>query len=331
MIRLFEGIRLVGGAGPFEGRVELNINGQWGTICDTDFDLADAEVLCRMAGYSRALQRFYRAYFGEGTGQVFLDHLRCRGNEQHLDSCPSSGKPGKFTTEGIRHVGGAGPFEGRVELNINGQWGTICDTDFDLADAEVLCPMAGYSSIRFVDGPGPFEGRVEININGQWGTICDKQFGLADAEVLCRMAGYSRALQAFVGGSYGEGTGPVFFQNLGCKGNEKHLDSCSTSGLFATSCRHSQDVGVACLNTTTGIDNDSSTKDKNSETGRKRSSSASENEKVDTTESKKCKNTVRMTEIGTIKNLKRYVDKTEKERKRKTDMSKELIKNICNM
>lgn len=47
------GIRFVDGAGPFEGRVEININGQWGTICGTNFDTDDAEVLCRMAGYSR--------------------------------------------------------------------------------------------------------------------------------------------------------------------------------------------------------------------------------------------------------------------------------------
>lgn len=56
-----------------------------------------------------------------------------------------------------------------------------------------------------------------------------------------------RALQAFVGAYFGEGTGPVFLENLGCSGNEKHLDSCSASGLFSTSCRHSHDVGVACL------------------------------------------------------------------------------------
>ncbi|CAG2236301.1 Scavenger receptor cysteine-rich domain superfamily protein,Neurotrypsin,Lysyl oxidase homolog 2B,Soluble scavenger receptor cysteine-rich domain-containing protein SSC5D,Deleted in malignant brain tumors 1 protein [Mytilus edulis] len=205
-----EGIRLVGGAGSFEGRVELNINGQWGTICDTNFDLADAGVLCRMAGYSRALQRFFGAHFGEGTGPVFLDHLGCSGNEQHVDSCPSSG------------------------LLV-----TSCQHSHDIG---VSC-----QSIRLVNGPGPFEGRVEISVNGQWGTICDKQFGLADAEVVCRMAGYSRALQAFVGGSYGEGTGPVFLQNVGCKGNEKHLDSCYSNGLFVTSCSHSQDVGVACL------------------------------------------------------------------------------------
>ncbi|CAG2239596.1 DMBT1 [Mytilus edulis] len=202
-----EGIRFVGGAGSFEGRVELNINGQWGTICDTNFDLAAAEVLCRMAGYSRALQFFYGAYFGEGTGPVFLDRLGCSGNEKHLDSCSSSGL-----------------------------FASNCQHSHDIG---ISC-----QSIRFVDGAGPFEGRVELNINGQWGTICDKKFGLADAEVLCRMAG---ALQAFVGAYFGEGTGPVFLENLGCSGNEKHLDSCSASGLFSTSCRHSHDVGVACL------------------------------------------------------------------------------------
>lgn len=47
------GIRLVDGAGPFEGRVEINVNGQWSTICDTKFGLPVAKVICRMAGYSR--------------------------------------------------------------------------------------------------------------------------------------------------------------------------------------------------------------------------------------------------------------------------------------
>lgn len=46
-------IRLIGGTGPYEGTVELNVNGQWGTICDTNFDKHDADVVCRMAGYTR--------------------------------------------------------------------------------------------------------------------------------------------------------------------------------------------------------------------------------------------------------------------------------------
>ncbi|CAG2201021.1 unnamed protein product [Mytilus edulis] len=58
------------------------------------------------------------------------------------------------------------------------------------------------------------------------------------------------------------------------------------------------------------------------ENGRKRTSCSSKNEKVDATESKKC--TVRLTDIGTIKNLKTYVDKTEKKRKRR----KICVKNL---
>lgn len=48
----FTGVKLVGGAWPWEGRVELFVNGEWGTICNDDFDVNDARVICKMAGYS---------------------------------------------------------------------------------------------------------------------------------------------------------------------------------------------------------------------------------------------------------------------------------------
>ena len=40
-------IRLVGGANSSEGRVEICLNNQWGTVCDQMWDDADARVVCR--------------------------------------------------------------------------------------------------------------------------------------------------------------------------------------------------------------------------------------------------------------------------------------------
>lgn len=44
-------VRLVGGATPNEGRVELCINKVWGTICDDGWSYNDANVVCGQLGY----------------------------------------------------------------------------------------------------------------------------------------------------------------------------------------------------------------------------------------------------------------------------------------
>ena len=80
-------IRLVGGTNATEGRVEITRNGTWGTICDDSWNIQDANVVCRQLGYDRASEAFSNAYFGAGTGPIYLDDVTCFGSETSLDQC----------------------------------------------------------------------------------------------------------------------------------------------------------------------------------------------------------------------------------------------------
>ncbi|XP_071502324.1 scavenger receptor cysteine-rich domain-containing protein DMBT1-like [Diadema antillarum] len=211
-------IRLVGGSNVREGRVELYYNGTWGTVCDDRWSLAEAEVACRMLGYSGAEEAHDRAEFGEGEGPIIMDNVYCLGNEESLEDCLHNG----FLTHDCYH---------------NEDAGVTC-SGTDVAEIEV--------EVRLADGRSGREGRVEVNYNGTWCTVCDDGWDYRDARVVCRMLGFPDAAMALSGAHFGPGFGTILLDDVSCYGGEANLLSCWHRGTYQHDCDHSEDASVVC-------------------------------------------------------------------------------------
>ncbi|WAR22275.1 DMBT1-like protein, partial [Mya arenaria] len=142
-----------------QGRVEIYLNNKWGTICDDSFDNEDAQVVCRMLGLpSSGAVAKGNAYFGQGLSSmpILLDDLGCSGSESSVLSCShrpighadcGHGEDAGVICPTMRLSGtNSSSVQGRVEIFLNNEWGTICDDSFDNEDAQVICRMLGLPS-----------------------------------------------------------------------------------------------------------------------------------------------------------------------------------------
>ena len=108
------------------------------------------------------------------------------------------------------------------------------------------CTLPGEVEVRLVGRSGPHEGRVEVFQIGSWGTVCDNGWDLEDATVVCRQLGFGTAVAALGVAAFGEGYGPIWYDNVRCSGSEANLAQCAHNGLGVHNCRHSEYAGVIC-------------------------------------------------------------------------------------
>ncbi|EFJ50373.1 hypothetical protein VOLCADRAFT_88920 [Volvox carteri f. nagariensis] len=158
--------------GMVGGRLEVCYAGQWGAVCEPNFNDPDARVACRQMGFG----------FGRAV--------------------PATRQPGS-TPGDLRLRGGVADNLGRLEVCSSGAWGSVCEDGFGQPEADVACrldvgvvcfkgpqqplpaavppppadpyacPVPGQARVVDVLDRVTFgAGRLEICLNGVWGTRC---------------------------------------------------------------------------------------------------------------------------------------------------------------
>uniref|UniRef100_A0A8C5FS37 Lysyl oxidase homolog n=1 Tax=Gadus morhua TaxID=8049 RepID=A0A8C5FS37_GADMO len=207
-----------------EGRIEVFYQGEWGTICDDDFSLANAQVLCRQLGFVSATGWAHSAKYGKGQGKIWLDNVLCNGGEKSIDACKSRGW-------------------GSSDCTHDEDAGVVCKDERipGFVDSNVID-----ANVRLKGGARVGEGRVEVLKNSQWGTVCDDRWSLQSASVVCRELGFGSAKEALTGARMGQGMGPIHMNEVRCTGLERSLWACPFKNVTKEDCSHTEDAAVRC-------------------------------------------------------------------------------------
>ncbi|XP_041614595.1 neurotrypsin isoform X2 [Vulpes lagopus] len=282
---VFPAVRLVGGSSAWEGRVELYHAGQWGTVCDDQWDEADAEVICRQLGLSGIAKAWNQAYFGEGSGPVMLDEVRCTGNELSIEQCPKSA----WGEHNCDHKEDAGvsctplsdmankPLQTTLK-KAQGPYGWM--TSAAQERNPVWFSVPGDSGEGMTAAIGKMlvspATQVAMDTDHLWVFLSDwwmekirkkdewRFSSMASGEQFVMMGGLIRMqlwsvaslgtkccvprgpARARTMAYFGEGKGPIHVDNVKCTGNERSLDDCIKQDIGRHNCHHSEDAGVIC-------------------------------------------------------------------------------------
>jgi hypothetical protein len=213
-------IRLVGGSNHWEGRVEVFLSREWGTMNDDYYGgMATTRVICRQLGYSVQGVSGSCCVFGEGTGPIQFVYPYCRGGEFRLIDCDYNRDV--FQTRFYSH---------------SDDWNVFCS----------------------IDGQDPWDirlnwgnsGELQVYLSEQWQPVANSSstWTSNNSKVVCRELGFdpypTDSSSYYVYNTYYPNLPVTTIDNVICSGDESSLQSC----VHATTLLSSYpSIGVNCL------------------------------------------------------------------------------------
>ncbi|EPY85350.1 hypothetical protein CB1_000385029 [Camelus ferus] len=273
-------LRLAYRHSPCDGVVLVQHKGEWGHVCNQEWTLKEASVVCRQLGCGHAVgapnlgawtqsQCPYEwvvvALCSNGTFQavrLVQGRSPCAGlpeirNMNSVDRLCGLHKEEATVfcqelecgpaLQAPRQGGGSA----RKYMTCKGTEPTIrnCRLNNNLRsgcdfqqDAQVVC--SGHTEVRLVGGEHPCSGRLEVRRGLTWGTVCDADLDLATAHVVCRELQCGVAVSTPGDAHFGRGSGPVWTEAFHCEGHESLLFHCPRGP--GNQCGHGQDAGLRC-------------------------------------------------------------------------------------
>eukprot|EP00105_Crassostrea_gigas_P035986 XP_019920134.1 PREDICTED: deleted in malignant brain tumors 1 protein [Crassostrea gigas] len=212
-------VQLIGGANKYEGWVEVYKFGKWKKLSTYGINRKFASVVCRSLGlpwYTSEAYRRHAVY--EPADYVGLTNVHCVGNETNIDKCSHRG------------------------------WRLYSSYSISPSPYAYVNCLPGYDTVRLVGGSTKYEGRLEVYYNETWGTVCEGRLNANISTVVCRTLGVPWTTSEVYGGAvYGQGSGPIWLDEVDCVGNETKIQDCIHRGWGSHNCDHSKDVSISCL------------------------------------------------------------------------------------
>ena len=222
-------------------RLEVKFEDEWGSICSSGFTEQSADTMCKALGFVFGGERVMN--YGGGQGQIWLEDVRCSGDEGDAIDCAHSPVGKNYCQHGA-DVGlccdGGRP---------TGPLGKRASSSFF-----PRCEPKSNALMRTTDCNKEVC-RLEVMHNGVWGTVCDNGFTDKSAKTVCQIFGYPKHKFKQMCGTNGvfgackanfKGKGPIWLDDVVCSGYERELGGCRHKGWGNHRCTHKQDVGICC-------------------------------------------------------------------------------------